>query len=74
MNSLTKRIVTAVLVLALAMGVTALLTPSDAYAKGKPPKPPKCKWCDPTITLPDGTVCTLEACGFDCVYTCPLPF
>ena len=26
--------------------------------------------CEPTE---NGTVCTLSACGSDCVYTCPLP-
>ena len=47
----------------------ALLAIAPAYAK-KPPKP--CTTCAPTITLPDGRVCTLSACGSDCVYTCPL--
>ena len=55
-------------VAALAAGIAAL-SATDAYASRKPPKP--CPNCAPTITLPDGRVCTLDACGFDCVYTCP---
>lgn len=61
--------------LALAAAVAALFAaflvvfaPVDAFA-GK--KPPKCTNCPQTITLPDGRVCTLSACGSDCVYTCP---
>jgi len=52
---------------AVALAAT-LLTIAPAYAK----RPPKCDTCAPTITLPDGRVCTLSACGSDCVYTCPL--
>jgi len=57
---------------ALVAGVCLLVAPSAALAKGKP-KPPPCP-CPETIELPDGTVCVLEACGDDCVYSCPLPF
>lgn len=73
MSEFMKKIVTTVLVLAMVAGITALMTSSDTLAKGKPPKPPKCPWCSPTIDL-GGVTCTLEACGFDCVYNCPLPF
>ena len=43
-----------------------------SVAKGKP-KPPPCD-CPETIELPNGDVCVLVACGFDCVYVCPLPW
>ncbi|UCC29512.1 MAG: hypothetical protein JSU86_15075 [Phycisphaerales bacterium] len=56
----------------LVVSVCVLVAPDAALAKGKP-KPPPCP-CPETIELPDGTVCVLEACGFDCVYTCPFPF
>jgi len=43
----------------------------EAVAKGKP-KPPACN-CPESIGLPNGDVCVLVDCGFDCVYACPLP-
>jgi hypothetical protein len=52
----------------LFSAVIALTTSAALAAK----KPKPCPTCAPTITLPDGRVCTLDACGFDCVYTCPL--
>lgn len=64
---MTKRI----LVVFLVLAVVAVLAASIAVGKGKP-QPPSCD-CPETITLPNGSVCTLEACGFDCVYVCPLP-
>ena len=57
--------------MAVIFGIYLLLTPTSTFAKGKP-KPPPCD-CPETIELPNGTVCTLEACGFDCVYVCPFP-
>lgn len=66
MNGTVRKIVIVLVVLALVTGVAAM-------AKGKPSKPPECPWCPPTIEMGD-VVCTLDACGFDCVYTCPLPF
>lgn len=74
MHSFMKRFVLSALVIALVFGVSALMTSTDTVAKGKPNKPPKCENCPPTITLPDGTVCTLDFCGSDCGYTCPMPF
>ena len=56
------RVLTALGVLALAIGS------SGAVGAGKPPKP--CPNCPSTIVV-GGKVCTLAACGFDCVYTCP---
>ncbi len=70
MGTLVRRFVAPLLILALALGIAALMTPTETFAKGKPAK---CPWCQPTITLPDGTVCTLETCGSDCVYRCPIP-
>ena len=58
------------LVVALACGAHFGMT-SEAVAKGKP-KPPPCD-CPETIELPNGTVCVLTDCGFDCVYVCPFP-
>jgi hypothetical protein len=55
----------------LVCGLYLWLTPA-AVAKGKP-EPPPCP-CPETIELPNGDVCVLESCGFDCVYVCPLPF
>ena len=61
----TYRSVVAVLfVLAAASGIAAL-------AKGKPGGN-KCPNCPSTIEV-GGITCTLEACGFDCVYSCPFP-
>ena len=60
------------LIAVLVVGLCALLMPSAAFAKGKP-QPPPCP-CPDTIELPDGTVCVLVSCGFDCVYECPFPF
>ncbi len=62
------RSVAVVFGLVLLAGAIAGVLSTSAYSK--PPKP-KCPNCAPTITLPDGRVCTLEACGSDCVYTCP---
>jgi hypothetical protein len=53
---------------ACLLALAALLAP-DAVAK---PKPPSCLNCAATIQV-GGITCTLSACGFDCVYTCPLP-
>lgn len=50
------------------MTLSGLLAATTATAK--PPKKP-CTNCPQVITLPDGRVCTLEACGYDCVYLCP---
>ena len=72
MNTLAKKLVLLTLVLALVLGAAALLMPTDTYAKGKPPKPSQCPWCPETIMI-GGVVCTLEACGSDCVYSCPFP-
>lgn len=57
------RVLTAIGALALALG-----TSGAVWAGRKPPKP--CPNCPSTIVI-GGKVCTLEACGFDCVYTCP---
>lgn len=51
-----------------ALTVLALTLTSGGIAAKKPPKP--CPNCPSTIVI-GGKVCTLEACGFDCVYTCP---
>jgi len=60
------------LMVVVALAVIANLgMTSDAAAKGKP-KPPPCN-CPETIELPNGDVCVLVDCGFDCVYACPLP-
>lgn len=67
-----RKLIVGSLVVALLVGAGVLLTPSDAWAKGKPPKGPRCTTCSPTIEI-GGVVCTLEDCGFDCVYTCPFP-
>jgi len=72
-SAMTKRLVLATMVVVLVFGIATLMMPTDAFAKGKPHKPPKCKWCPQTIEIGD-VVCTLDACGFDCVYSCPLPF
>ena len=70
------------LVGALAFGAYAIFVPGAAIAgkgggggngKGGGNQPPACG-CAEVIVLPDGTVCTLDACGSDCVYSCPLPF
>ena len=61
--------VTVLVMVALALGM--LVTPGEVLAKK--PAPPPCP-CPETIDLGNGIVCVLEACGFDCVYTCPLPF
>jgi hypothetical protein len=53
---------------ACLLAVGALMAPV-ALAK---PKPPSCPTCPSTITV-GGITCTLSACGFDCVYTCPFP-
>jgi len=58
----------AVLLLVLVVGLLAVTL---AMGRGRP-RPPRCD-CPETITLPNGDVCTLSACGSDCVYTCPLP-
>jgi hypothetical protein len=58
------RLLTALAVLALAFTSGGIV-----MAGKKPPKP--CPNCPSTIVI-GGKVCTLEACGFDCVYTCPL--
>lgn len=71
MSALVKRFLTSLVVLALVIGVAVLVTSTQTLAKGKPQ--PKCPQCQPTITLPDGTVCTLVSCGSDCVYSCPIP-
>ena len=63
-----KKLVSVVLIAIIALGVAALVVPTDAWAK-RPPAP--CTTCAPTITLGDGRVCTLVACGSDCVYQCP---
>ncbi|UCE62092.1 MAG: hypothetical protein JSU63_10340 [Phycisphaerales bacterium] len=55
----------------LVVGLCVVLTPGTALAKGKP-QPPPCP-CPETIQIGD-MVCVLDACGFDCVYVCPLPF
>jgi hypothetical protein len=53
-----------------ALAVLALAFTSGGVATAaKKPKP--CPNCPSTIVI-GGKVCTLEACGFDCVYTCPL--
>ena len=69
MSNLVKRIVLVALTAVVGVGLAAVVASSDAWAGKKPPKP--CS-CPQTITLPDGRVCTLAACGSDCVYTCPL--
>lgn len=69
MKRSTFRIVLAAFTLTVAATAVAALFSTPVQAGKKPPKP--CPTCAPTITLPDGRVCTLEACGFDCVYTCP---
>jgi hypothetical protein len=53
---------------ACLLALAALLAPA-AVAK---PKPPSCSNCPATIQV-GGITCTLAACGFDCVYACPLP-
>jgi hypothetical protein len=60
------------LVLVLVVGLCTLVSPQSAVAKGKP-APPPCP-CPETIELPNGMVCVLVSCGFDCVYECPFPF
>ena len=62
--------------LLIVLMLVSVLAVGWAFAgkgKGKKPKPTPCQ-CAETIELPDGTVCTLEDCGSDCVYACPLPF
>jgi|GEM_PF-3298659 len=60
------------LVALMAVAFCAIVAPTTAMAKGKP-KPPPCD-CPETIDLGNGIICTLVDCGFDCVYSCPLPF
>lgn len=65
----TVRIATLSLVLAAGLlGGAAVLAPIEAGPK----KPKPCTNCPPTIEV-GGVTCTLEACGSDCVYTCPFP-
>ena len=64
-----RRAVMLVSASALVLGAATLLG-STTEARG--PKPPRCTTCAPTIQV-GGVTCTLEACGFDCVYTCPFP-
>lgn len=73
MNTAARKLGMLALVLVLVVGFAALMMTPDAYAKGKKPKPPACPYCPETIVIGD-MVCTLDACGFDCVYSCPLPF
>ncbi len=73
-----KKIGRTVLVAAIAVAAYAALAPETALAGkggkgGGPPPPPPCD-CPEEIVLPDGTVCTLDDCGFDCSYVCPFPF
>ena len=70
MKRSTFRLTLAGFAFSAAAFAVASLASAPALAGKKPPKP--CPNCAPTITLPDGRVCTLSACGFDCVYTCPL--
>ena len=77
MRNLVKGLGKLALVGCLAVGAYALFAPGTAVAgkgggKGGGGTPPACG-CAETIVLPDGTVCTLEDCGLDCVYSCPLP-
>lgn len=71
MSALIKKVMTIGVVLTLVFGIATLMVMPDTQAKGKPDK--TCKWCPETIEV-GGVVCTLEACGFDCVYSCPFPF
>ncbi len=41
--------------------------------KPPPPPPPNPCGCAEVIVLPNGSVCTLQGCGSDCVYSCTLP-
>ena len=70
MRHVAFRIGLATFALAVTAFALSALSSTSAEAGRKPPKP--CPTCAPTLTLPDGRVCTLEACGFDCVYSCPL--
>ena len=65
---MARRLVLALSLCASLLAVAALTSPA-AVAK---PKPPSCPNCPPTIQV-GGITCTLSACGFDCVYTCPFP-
>jgi|MudIll2142460700_1097286.scaffolds.fasta_scaffold922983_1 hypothetical protein len=69
MRKLAERFLVGVICLVLLAGALSIVAGANAYAKGKPQPPPSP--CAPTITLPDGTVCTLVAWGSDCVYECP---
>ncbi len=72
MTTMGRKLILTALVFVLVFGIATLMLPTDTFAKGKPPKPPTCPWCPETIVIGD-VVCTLEACGFDCVYSCPFP-
>ena len=63
-----RRAAVAVSAAAFLLAVAALVAPATV-AK---PKPPSCPNCPATIQVGSVT-CTLAACGFDCVYTCPFP-
>lgn len=69
MNRRRAKGILVIFAVAAAAFAVATLSSSNAFAGHKPPR---CPNCAPTITLPDGRVCTLSACGSDCVYTCPL--
>lgn len=69
MKKLVSRLAVVAAALLMLAGIFVAFVPTDTLAGGK--KPPKCTNCPPTITLPDGRVCTLTACGSDCVYQCP---
>jgi hypothetical protein len=67
MNISFRRLVLGLVAAAIVLGAASLLAPPTS-AKG--PKPPSCPNCPSTIVV-GGRVCTLSACGSDCVYTCP---
>lgn len=72
-------------VLALVVLTAALVSGAALAAKGGngngngggngggPPGGGSCNNCPEEIDLGNGLVCTLDACGSDCVYSCPLP-
>ena len=62
-----RRFVVGLAAAAIVFGAASVLAPPTP---AKPPKPPSCPNCPSTIVV-GGRTCTLTACGFDCVYTCP---
>jgi len=77
MRTLLRRLGHVGLVALFAVAVYVFFAPGTAMAgkgggKGGGNPPPACG-CAEVYVLPDGTVCTLEACGSDCVYVCTLP-